>query len=175
MCCAIVDCAYSSSVESGSDFDRRTRIITGESVGLTFWYDGGAGICGGSARDDRAIMACTSCAAASMFRERSNCSVMLVLPWRLLELIDVTPAIVENCFSSGSATEAAMVSGLAPGSPALTWIVGKSTFGRSLTGRPWYAIPPNTRIPRMTSVVITGRLMKTSDAFMAPSPPRPAS
>ena len=50
-----------------------------------------------------------------MLRLRSNCSVMLVLPWPLLELIDVTPAIVENCFSSGVATDAAIVSGLAPG------------------------------------------------------------
>ena len=59
---------------------------------------------------------------------------MVVLPCELLELIDVTPAIVENCFSSGVATDAAIVSGLAPGRPALTWIVGKSTVGRSLTG-----------------------------------------
>ena len=44
------------------------------------------------------------------------------------------PAIVENCFSSGVATDEAIVSGLAPGRFALTWIVGKSTVGRSLTG-----------------------------------------
>ena len=45
------------------------------------------------------------------------------------------PAIVESCFSSGVATAAAIVSGLAPGRFALTLIVGKSTDGRSLTGR----------------------------------------
>ena len=39
------------------------------------------------------------------------------------------PAIVENCFSSSVATAEAMVSGLAPGSSAVTWMVGKSTFG----------------------------------------------
>ena len=49
---------------------------------------------------------------------------MLVFPWPLLELIDVTPAIVENCFSSGVATDAAIVSGLAPGRFACTWMVG---------------------------------------------------
>ena len=49
------------------------------------------------------------------------------------------PAIVENCFSSGVATVAAIVSGLAPGRLALTVIVGKSTFGRSLTGSCRYA------------------------------------
>ncbi len=46
------------------------------------------------------------------------------------------PAMVENCFSSGVATEEAMVSGLAPGSAADTCSVGKSTLGRSATGRP---------------------------------------
>ena len=44
------------------------------------------------------------------------------------------PAIVENCFSSGVATAEAIVSGLAPGSCAWTWIVGKSTFGSAFTG-----------------------------------------
>ncbi len=34
------------------------------------------------------------------------------------------PLMVENCFSSGSATEAAMVSGLAPGSVAKTLMIG---------------------------------------------------
>ena len=132
--CAMVDCAYSSSVDSGSVSDSSTRIVTGKSVGLTFWYEGGDGICGGSDRAVRAICDCTSCAAASMLRDRSNCRVMLVEPWTLLELIDVTPAIVANCFSSGSATADAIVSGLAPGRLALTWSVGKSTFGRSATG-----------------------------------------
>ena len=62
---------------------------------------------------------------------------MLVLPWLLVELIDCRPAIVANCFSRGSATEDATVSGLAPGSVALTWMVGKSTVGRSDTGSCW--------------------------------------
>ena len=59
-----------------------------------------------------------------MLRFRSNCSVMFVPPCVLVELIDVTPAIVENCFSSGKATADAIVSGLAPGRLAPTWIVG---------------------------------------------------
>jgi hypothetical protein len=42
--------------------------------------------------------------------------------------------MVENCRSSGVATADAMVSGLAPGRLAATWMVGKSTLGRSLTG-----------------------------------------
>src|SRR6476661_7007673 len=109
-------------VESGSVGECSTRNITGWSPGFTFWYDGGAGICGGSCRAVFAIIACTSCAAASMFRLRSNCSVMLVLPWALVEFTDCRPAMVANCFSSGSATEDATVSGLAPGNDALTWM-----------------------------------------------------
>src|SRR2546422_3936845 len=65
-----------------------------------------------------------------MLRSSVNWSVMLVLPRLDEEVIWSTPAIVENCFSSGVATADAMVSGLAPGRLAFTWIVGKSTFGR---------------------------------------------
>ena len=60
--------------------------------------------------------------------------VMLVCPSEFVDVIESMPAMVENCFSSGVATEEAIVSGLAPGREALTRIVGKSTFGRSLTG-----------------------------------------
>src|SRR6185312_2770717 len=79
------------------------------------------------------------------------------------------PAMVVNCFSSGVATEDAIVSGLAPGRFALTWMVGKSTFGRSLTGRSRYAITPKTMIPRTISVVATGRRMNSAATFMVPS------
>ena len=37
--------------------------------------------------------------------------------------------------SIGEATDAAMVSGLAPGNVAVIWIVGKSTAGSAATGR----------------------------------------
>src|SRR5204863_320821 len=66
----------------------------------------------------------------------------------------------------------AMVSGLAPGRLAFTWIVGKSTFGRLLTGKRRYAITPNMRMPSMTSVVMTGRLMNSSEMFIYPPPSR---
>jgi hypothetical protein len=42
--------------------------------------------------------------------------------------------MVVNCRSSGLATAEAIVPGSPPGGPALTVNVGKSTFGRSLTG-----------------------------------------
>ena len=59
-----------------------------------------------------------------MSREGSNSSVSDARPSVLVELIVARPAMVENCFSSGSATELAIVSGLAPGRSALTWITG---------------------------------------------------
>ena len=91
---------------------------------------------------------------------------MFERPSELVELMELSPAIDANCFSSGSATAEAIVSGLAPGRPALTLIVGKSIVGRSLTGSCRYAIAPNTMMPSMTSVVVTGRLMKSPDKFM---------
>ena len=80
------------------------------------------------------IAPCTSTAAPSRLRFRSNSSVICVEPSELTEVIDSSPAIIENWFSSGVATDAPIVSGLAPGSCAVTSSVGKSTFGRSLTG-----------------------------------------
>ena len=48
-------------------------------------------------------------------------------PRVLVDVISVTPAMRPSCRSSGVATAVAMVSGLAPGSPAETEMVGKST------------------------------------------------
>ncbi len=89
---------------------------------------------GGSWRCAAAIAACTSWAAASRFRDRLNWRVIWLEPTPEVEFIESRPAMVENCRSSGVATEEAMVSGLAPGREAETWRVGKSTFGRSETG-----------------------------------------
>ena len=61
--------------------------------------------------------------------------MICVRPSALDDVIESMPAIVVNCFSSGVATAEAIVSGLAPGSAAATWMVGKSMLGRSLTGR----------------------------------------
>ena len=83
-------------------------------------------------------------------------------PSELVEVIESSPAIVVNCFSSGVATAEAIVSGLAPARFAETVSVGKSTFGKSLTARPRYAITPNSRIASIVKLVITGRLMKFS-------------
>ena len=55
-----------------------------------------------------------------MFRDRSNWSTIAVDPSELVDVMSVTPAIRPNCRSSGIATADAIVSGLAPGSVALT-------------------------------------------------------
>ncbi len=59
-----------------------------------------------------------------MLRLSANCRVIWLLPWLLVEVIVSTPGMVENCFSSGVATEEAIVSGLAPGRLALMEMVG---------------------------------------------------
>src|SRR5215472_16217044 len=94
------------------------------SEGLTFSYEGGLGMPVGSWDSADEIFDWTSCAAASRLRVRSNWSVMLVSPWVLAEVICATPAMVENCRSSGVATAEAIISGLAPGKVALTTMVG---------------------------------------------------
>ena len=50
------------------------------------------------------------------------------------EVIEEMPAMVESWRSIGDATEAAMVSGLAPGKLAEIRMVGKSTAGSAATG-----------------------------------------
>src|SRR5262249_60246551 len=72
------------------------------------------------------------------------------------------PGMVENWRAGGGAAAEAMVPGLAPGRPALTWRGGKSTLGRSLTGNGGWARRPKMSRPAMSSVVMTGRLMKRS-------------
>jgi len=60
---------------------------------------------------------------------------MEVVPLPELDVIESNPSMVENCFSSGVATAEAIVSGVAPGRLAITISVGKSIFGKSLTGK----------------------------------------
>ena len=89
-------------------------------------YDGGLVMSEGKARCARSKAACTSTAAASILRDSSNSSVSEVLPSVLVELMVLRPGTVWNCFSSGSATDVAMVSGLAPARDAETLITGVS-------------------------------------------------
>ena len=58
---------------------------------------------------------------------------MVAKPSAEVEVSEVMPEIVESCRSIGPATEAPMVSGLAPGSVATIWMVGNSTAGSAAT------------------------------------------
>jgi hypothetical protein len=102
---------------------------------LTFLKLGGVVISGGRRRSATLRADCTSRAAASMSRSRSNWRVIDAVSWLDVEVIAEMPGMVENCRSSGSATEEAIDSGLAPGSVAFTWMVGKSMRGKAAIGR----------------------------------------
>ena len=96
-----------------------------------------------------------------MLRFKLNCSVMLVLPRKFCELMESSPAMVENCFSSGKATAAAIVSELAPGRLALTLIVGFAGAGLSLTATSGTALPPPSRWP----ILVVGMMLLLSVAY----------
>src|SRR5438045_2487164 len=105
-----------------------------------------------------------------MARLSSNCRVTLEEPSELDEVISVTPAMRPSDRSSGVATVAAIVSGLAPGSEACTEMVGKSTCGSGETGSSLNAIAPASATPSVSSVVATGRSMNGADRFMTGLP-----
>src|SRR3954471_17424809 len=105
----------------------------GESAGFTFRNDGRLGRLAGRSALAALIAACTSRAAESWVRSRSNWRVMEVDPSELEEVISVSPAMRPKRGPSGVATAEAMVSGLAPGSAALMLMVGRSTRGNGAT------------------------------------------
>src|SRR5215471_57964 len=115
--------------------DVRERRMIGASAGFTFRYEGLLGRLAGSWPRAALMAACTSRAAASMLRFRSNWIVMQVEPRVDVEVISVIPAIRPNWRSRGVATEEAIVSGLAPGRLDPTLMVGNSTWGSGETGR----------------------------------------
>src|SRR5207302_1048393 len=98
-----------------------------------------------------------------MLRLRSNWMVTEVAPSALNEVICVTPAIWPSCRSKGVATDDAIVSGLAPASVAVTWMVGKSTWGSGAMGRNGNAVMPTKARAVVSSDVVTGRLMNGSE------------
>src|SRR5450631_2349228 len=76
------------------------------------------------------------------------------------------PAMRPNCLSSGVATAEAIVSGLAPGKPAPTWMTGNSTCGSGATGRKLKANAPESSSATASNEVPTGRLIKGAEIFM---------
>ena len=71
-----------------------TRI--GWSAGFTLRNDGGAVNPAGRSGMAAEMAVCTSTAALSMFRFRSNCITTLLLPVELDEVISSMPAMVVN-------------------------------------------------------------------------------
>src|SRR5690606_27040167 len=61
---------------------------------------------------------------------------------------------------------AAIVSGLAPGSDALTTMVGKSTSGSGATGSSRYAISPNNTTPTASNALATGLRINGRERFI---------
>ena len=106
----------------------------GASAGFTLRKVGRIGRFGGKSPSDALIAACTSRAAAFTSRSRLNCSVRVVAPSELVEVISDRPAMRPRRRSNGVATAEAIVSELAPGSDVLTCTVGKSTLGSGATG-----------------------------------------
>ena len=80
------------------------------------------------------MAACTSCAAESIFRVSPNCRVIWLVPSLLVLVMLARPVICPNWRSSDAVISVATVSGPAPGSSVVTWMVGKSTVGRAETG-----------------------------------------
>src|SRR4051794_18436733 len=105
-----------------------------KSPGFTLRNDGGIVISMGRRRCATVSAVCTSRAAPSILRLRSNWMVICDVPSDDDDVIELMPAMVESWRSIGDATDAAIVSGLAPGSVAVIEIVGKSTFGSAATG-----------------------------------------
>src|ERR1700758_601020 len=99
---------------------------------------------------------------------------MPVEPSWLDEVIWLMPAMRPNWRSSGVATDDAIVSGLAPGSPAPTLITGYSTCGRGATGNREYAKPPASRSASVSNDVATGRRINGAEMFIAPALREPA-
>ena len=116
------------------------------------------------------IAACTSRAAPLMSRSKSNTRMMRVLPSELVEVISLTPAMRPSERSSGVATEAAMVSGDAPGSEAEIRITGKSSCGSGATGSRRKPRMPASAIASVSSVVATGRWINRAKNFTTAPP-----
>gem|GEM_PF-3928707 len=76
---------------------------------------GGASRSFGSEREASETLSRTSLAAASRSMLRSNSTLILLLPWLLIEVMFLIPAMPLMAFSSGSVICDSMISALAPG------------------------------------------------------------
>src|SRR6266480_3689562 len=168
--CPMVISPYSWTADNGSVADPNTTNSTGKSAGFTLRKLGGIVISIGSRRCAIVSAVWTSSAAASMLRLRSNWIVITLVPCDELDDIDEIPAMVDSWRSMMPATEAAMVSALAPGKVAVTAMVGKSTLGSAETGNSRKPKTPNAMIEAVSSVVMTGQRIQSSESVIAQAP-----
>ena len=117
---SLIFCASNVSAKSftrskGKLSDVIDSVRIGVSAGLTLLYFGGFGRFGGRNPPATLIAACTSCAATSIGRSRTNCNVIVDVPNELVEFIDANPLICPNCRSSGVVIYETITSALAPG------------------------------------------------------------
>src|SRR5207302_1141486 len=133
ICCASVISPYSSTTDNGSVGEIKLMYMIGKSPGFTLRKLGGVVISTGSLRAATVSAVCTSSAAPSILRLRSNWIVIEVIPSDEEEVSEEMPAMVESWRSIGAATDAAIVSALAPGKTPWILMVGKSTAGSAAT------------------------------------------
>src|ERR1700716_2026778 len=153
---------YSLTADSGSVSEPREINRIAKSDGLTLRKLGGIVISIGSRRCAIVSAVCTSSAAASMLRLRSNWMVMTLAPCDELDDIEEMPAMVDSWRS--------MMSALAPGRVAVTLMVGKSTRGSADTGSRRKPNTPKAMIDAVISVVITGRRIQSSESVIVYAP-----
>src|ERR1700704_5141837 len=168
--CPMVISPYSLTVDSGNVSEPSEINRIAKSDGLTLRKLGGTVISIGKRRCAMVSAVCTSSAAASMLRLRSNWITIAVVPCDDVEDIDEMPAMVESWRSIGPAPDAAMVSALAPGKVAVTAMVGKSTLGSAETGKRRKPNTPNAMIDAVIRVVMTGRRIQSSERVIAQAP-----
>ena len=103
----------------------------------------------GAARASPRSRSATSCAAASMSRSRENCEHdrRRALARRRVHRVDPRDR-PRTAARAASRRRTPSSPGWRPGGSRWTWIVGKSTFGRSATGSERYPIAPNRKSSR---------------------------
>src|SRR4029077_12379240 len=168
--CARIESATSYSCGDVAVSEVSVRTMIGDSAGFTFRQFGFVGRFVGNCPRAALIAACTSRAAPSALRLKSNCKTMDVPPSELDEVICVMPAIRPNMRSRGAATAEAIVSGLAPGSWGDTCIVGYATSGKEATGVEGKATKAASNSAVVSSEVAIGRLINGAEIFIANLP-----
>ena len=154
--------AISVSVRRLIASDETTTVMTGSESGSTLVITGGSS-CGGTRPIALDTFSRTSLAASLMSRSRTNLTVMFAVPSVMRP--DVSSSIPETLLSAsstGSTTELAISSGLAPGRLRDTLTVAGSAFGNKSTPSVRKENTPSTTSDITSIVANTGRRTQSS-------------